>query len=477
MLKIIVVDDVAEARNKLLDRLQQLLELNSGDLDLLPRIDLKPLSRQELKFHEPPDICIVGAGIVSSNLTDIGAIRRTFPESALLASLSAETSCFSILEQLARLGIDDTMFPDISAGDFLRKVVLLSRKAKRCKPGKLVVVDSGKGGLGVTTLSAALADALVTQGKRVALIDLDFETQDLSRFLQARPFINENLQLLFDRQRPVTQEFVEQAMTRVWQHGKGQLLCISPIEESEDLYSGAASYSRTLISILEVLDSSVDCVIADVGSARGALLRTLYRVADKVLFVMSNDPAALYASTDKLAHLRGLISTDSEIVLTLNNASAHGLAHSTLIEEFSRILNFSSASWSGPLIPYCAGGRRWPGSGSSLYSQAKPAVRSALLAALVRLEVAPPLTSATRISQSLTVSLVKRLMRRLFDLRKTACEDSRFTSRVRAAGAEHLTLPSPARLIAAPSNTLAKAPFNSSDELDLESLILPAVTT
>ena len=66
---------------------------------------------------------------------------------------------------------------------------------------QLILVDAGKGGLCVTSVVAGLGDALAAHGKRVLTIDLDMETQDLSRFLQTRPFVNENLQLLLEEQR------------------------------------------------------------------------------------------------------------------------------------------------------------------------------------------------------------------------------------------------------------------------------------
>lgn len=389
MIKITVLDDTAEARSKLFDRIQRLIESNAEDFDIVPSIDLKPVSRQELKFQDAPDICIIGSGILSSSLQDVGAIRRLLPDSALCAALCSQTASCSAIEHLARLGIDDFVQPEVSAAELVRKIVLLSRKMKRGKPGKLVVIDSGKGGLGVTSIAAAVAGAMVTHGKKVAVMDFDSDTQDLSRFLQARPFINENLQLLFDRQRPVTQEYVEQVMVRVWSEGSGVLTCIPPVEEDERLYSSAANYSRVLLSILEVLDSTVDCVVADIGNARSSILRTLYRVADKVLFLISNDPAALYASTDKLAKLRGYLSADAEIVLALNNPCARGLPQSPLMAELNRALGFSEKNWVRPAIPYCDRGRRWPGSGGTLYSESRAALRSAVEGTLCRLGLHP----------------------------------------------------------------------------------------
>jgi MinD-like ATPase involved in chromosome partitioning or flagellar assembly len=385
MLKIVVVDRTAEERNRLVDELQALVSRIDSDLDALPRIDIHPLSLQELKFRSAPDICVVGPGLLSEEASEIGTIRKTLEETAIVARLGVETSSIALVEQLARLGIDDALPPDITPTEFLRRIVLLTRKTKRHKAGKLILVDSGKGGLGTTTVTAALADNLVCQGKRVTLVDFDFETQDLSRFLQSRPFINENLQQLLDRQRPCTQEYVDQCLVKVWDQGKGFLSCMSPVADCDELHNSGSGFSRTFLSIFEILDASADCVIVDVGCARGPMLRTLYRIADKILFIVNPDPAALYASTDRVAQLRGFLCPDSEIVFISNNRVAGGLPGSVLVEEFNRALNISPDAWSSAAIPHCSQGQRWPGSGGTLYSLGGVRVKAALSAALERL--------------------------------------------------------------------------------------------
>lgn len=384
MLKIVIVDRSAEARTRLRETLSRFIGAARAEAELIPRIDLRPLSLQELRFHETPDICVIGPDLLLENLAEAGTVRRQLPDTALVAFLTPQLSGFATIEQLARLGIDDTVMSSTSADDFLRKIVLLARRAKRSKPGKLIVVDSGKGGLGVTSVAAALADSLVTRGKRVALLDFDSETQDLSRFLQVRPFMNENLQLLLDRQRPVTQEYVEQCLTTAWESERGVLACMPPVPESEDLYSTGASYARTLVSVLEILDARFDCVIADVGSARGSMLRTLYRCADKVLFLVGNDAASLYASVDRLAKLRSSLSPSAEIVLVPNAPTRRGLPNSALMGEINAALGLSPESWCEP-IPHCPAGQRWPGSGGTLYSQSRASVRKVIDRALAKL--------------------------------------------------------------------------------------------
>jgi len=374
MLNIVVLDRSAESRNRIARQINEFLQSDLKDGGLLPRVSIKPLSRHEMKFHAAPDICIVGEEIIQEEITELHNIRKLLPDSALLVRTPASLQNLAIIEQLARLGADDTMQEDITAPEFLKKLIMLSRKTAKTKSGKLIIVDSGKGGVGVSSVSAGLAEALIDKGKKVALLDFDFETQDLSRFLQVRPYINENLQLLLSGNRPVTEEFVNESLVQVW-HDEPNLYCMPPVAESEDLYDGRAPYAKTLMSVLEILDSTFDCVIIDTGCARGSILKTLYRLADKVLFLVNNDPATLYSAVDRVAKMKVLMSPNAQLTIA-DNGSFHGsvktgLSHKILKEEFLRASRLQENSWSESIIPFSSGGSRWPGSGMTLFSQAK----------------------------------------------------------------------------------------------------------
>jgi MinD-like ATPase involved in chromosome partitioning or flagellar assembly len=284
------------------------------------------------------------------------------------------------------MGADDVWPHDAAPAEFLRKLVLLSRKVQKAKSGKLIVVDGGKGGVGVTSVAAGVAEALFAAGKRVLLVDLDSQTQDLSRFLQTKPFVNENLQLLLEQGRPVTQESVEQATAPIWQ-GESGFSCMTPVSEQEGLLDPRSSFPRVFMNVLEVVDSLYDCVVVDLASTQGALLRTLYRVADRVVFVVNGDPAALYSSVDRLSRIRGAIAPDTQILVVENGTARAGLSHALLHQEFCRAARLSPEEWLEGGLPYCRQGARWPASGGTLTSLASAGLRSAMNRLLVSLQL------------------------------------------------------------------------------------------
>ncbi len=387
MLDTVILDRSAEARQQLHALITKLTRSNIPEQSFLPKISLRVLSPNELRLHGLPDLCIVGHEIIGRGLAEVSGIRKTLPDAAILAVLPEGTTSLTFIEQVIRLGADDVMLPDISAQEFFQKILVLSRRTAKQKSGKLIVVDGAKGGVGVTSIAAGLAESLVDPEKHVCVIDLDFESQALSRFMQVRPFINENLELILREDRSTSQEFIEQALVPVYD-GDSSFLCMPPVPESDALYDSKSNYSRNLIAVLEVLDALFDYVVIDTGNARGAMIQSLYHVADKVIFVINNDPASLYCSTQRLARLKGYMAPDAQLVVLENGTNRGGLHNSYLKEEFTRTLNLEADSWAEPL-PHCKLGAGWPGSGGAMYSQGGGKMVAGITALLSFLNLLP----------------------------------------------------------------------------------------
>lgn len=378
MITIAVVDLSADSRSRLVEQIGGYLRESTLALTVLPRVNLKPVTLQELQFMAAPEVCILGSELASRSIMEIAAVKKIFPETSILVEVPGSGEDFALLEQLARLGADDTFSGYTTAPEFFKKVILLTRRVMKQRSGTMILVDGGKGGVGVTTVAAGLAEALVDQKKRVCLIDFDFETQDLSRFLQTRPFVNENLHLLLSQSRPVVSETVEQCLVRLWADEE-RFSVMPPSPEMDEVYDPRSGVIRTILSILETLDVTFDCVVIDAGSIRGALRQTLYRVVDKVVFVANNDPATLYSSVDRVSRMMGIMGPAGQVILAENGSTSHGLPSKLFRAEFARATKLSDEAWLSSEIPWCKSGARWPGSGGTIFSQGKDGVSRALI--------------------------------------------------------------------------------------------------
>lgn len=412
MLKVVVVDRTAESRNRIVAQIHDYLRAQVPDIHLMPQVNVKPLSPEELKFHANPDILILGEQTARADLMAIAATRKLLGQTPIMVRVDPALATLSSVEQIARLGADDVWSESASAEEFLRKLILLSRKVPQAKRGSLILVDSGKGGVGVTSIVAALGESLVAEGKTVALLDLDAESQDLSRFLQAKPYVNESLQLMLEQSRPITEEFVRQALVPVW-HDEPKLFCIPPIPESDALYDSQSTYPRAFLAVLESLDSLVDVCIVDLAGTRSTLRRALHRVADSLLFVVSNDPAGFYASVEKLTKGRALLAADARVVVVENIIHREGLAHATLRSEFSRAAKLQENQWFPVALQHCKSAGRWPASGTTLFSGGTSRL-SRSIAALGEVLLGGPAVGEQRLHESSAVTaFFQRLLIRL----------------------------------------------------------------
>ena len=366
MLKLVVVDRSAESRHRLVERLQCLLGGEVPDARFIPRVSVVPRALQEIKFHAAPDICIVGREIAESASGECAELRRALPTTPLIAELGCSVPRLGDIEQLARCGIDDVLPAEFQATELLQRLVLLLRKRNLGRSGQLVVVESAKGGLGVTSVAAGLADVATAAGKSAVLVDFDTDTQDAARFLGARPYLNEMLQQICELRRPLTQEFVEQCLVSTG-GAEGGFKVVPPVPGGSFVEGDDGSLARTLLAFLEILDQMFDVTVIDVGSSRGAVRELFHRVADVVVLVVSTDPAALYATVEFARRLSGTLGPTARLVVTENRTGGAGLASSFVRSEIARAARLDEAKPTGVVIPYCARAALWPGSGETFF--------------------------------------------------------------------------------------------------------------
>lgn len=389
MMRVVVVERSAEGRSRLTSRLERYLQDMVAEAGILPRISLKPLCPEELVFHEAPDACVIGEELIAEKSFDFKQIKQIFPETAIIAQLGKAHEDFATSELLSRRGVDDFLAEDETARHFSRKLLLHMRKRSKKPSGKIILVEGGKGGVGVTSMVGALGEILVAENKRTVLVDLDFETQDLSRFLRARPFINENLQMLLEHRLPLTAESVAQALVHPWTDRQNLECMCPPLEYADSSYEIAGQKIRTFLAVLETLASQFDCIVIDAGSANEGLLQSLYRLCDVLICVASTDPAALFASTEKVSRSHPFLSHTARHLIVTNAPLPGGLSLRDMHGEFLAVPQFSECTWVETGFPWCERASRWPGSGKTLVSTGNSMLREAMKRVLEAAELIP----------------------------------------------------------------------------------------
>ncbi len=162
---------------------------------------------------------------------------------------------------------------------------------------KVIVITSGKGGVGKTTTSANIATGLAKRGKKTAVIDFDIGLR--------------NLDLIMGCERRVVYDFVN-----VIQGEATLKQALIRDKNTENLYILPASQTRdkdaltkeSVGKVLEELRTSFDFIICDspAGIERGAVMALYY--ADEAI-VVTNPEVSSVRDSDRIL---GILSAKSK---------------------------------------------------------------------------------------------------------------------------------------------------------------------
>lgn len=369
MLELLILDKSAESRNKIRNRICDFIYTGSQSVDILPRVSVKSISLEELNFQKSPKLILVGSEILIKDRGVISDIKTLFPNAVVVAWINDNLNKLFVIEELARLGVSDVFLENITANEFFRKLIILVRKTNKKQNSKIILVDSGKGGSGVTSIVAALGEVYLDKGKKVLLVDCDVESQDLSRFLQVRPFINENLGVILDGLKPITQDSLKECYYNVWEDEEN-LYLMTPTIDAENIYSIKSSYYKNFLSVFENLDTIFDYIIVDVACFKGILKTSLYRVCDILLVIVNNDPASIFANLELIKNSKNLLSANAKLYIIENKHDETLIPSDILKNEVltsSLLLDDSYFTYS---LKTSKSAAKWPGSGATLYSAA-----------------------------------------------------------------------------------------------------------
>lgn len=364
MIRVGIVDLTAESRAQIAESFTSFLQSERVQSHWLPQINVHPISLHQLPFHDIPDICLLGPELCEGEISEIKKIRTIIPQATILALLSPGVDALQKYESLVSQGVDDVIAFERASDQIFKAILNFERSRKKNNEGECILVDSGKGGVGTTTIVAALGEQLLLEDKRVAVIDLDFVTQDLTRFLRVKPHTNEALEMLLHGARPLIQEFVAQCMTQVWE-GEDRFLCVSPVVHmQEDVLLGGKDL-QLFHRIIRLIRGMVDAVVIDLAGWPGEFARSFYRVASKIIYVTSNDPAGFHASIERLRQLYVSVAAETEIILLQNQVALGGLPEEFMRDQLIRFSPIPEEKFSIIYVPLCKGARRWAGSGCS----------------------------------------------------------------------------------------------------------------
>lgn len=318
MIELGIVDLSADGRRRLSSLIERWSWSSPDSRVSVPRISLKLLSPEEVRFHGSLDVCVVGPELVGCDAAFVNNLRQHLPEKILLCVLDSRTYSFGLVEQLGRLGVDDVLVDTATSDEFFRRILLLQRRMKTKKKGRLVVIDSARGGVGRTFITAAVAEGWFARGERVCVVDCDVISQDLTRFLQVRPHVNEAFRVLIDQQRVVTSETVSECAHPVWLD-EDKFACVPPPAGGDESIFASPQAQRGFIAVLEALLVSYDKVVVDTSGLVTSARNALFQLCDDLFFVVNRDASAAFANRQALSLIAGFLRHDATLTAFLND--------------------------------------------------------------------------------------------------------------------------------------------------------------
>lgn len=379
MLTIAIIDLTEKSRAQMLSSLEAVLRDKSSETSVYaarPELDLLAMSVEEFKVaSHRASVVILGPEILDRSRDTINELK--VGGSYIMMGYTDSSLPLDVLQELIELGIEDILKPSSFAPESLfAKLFSIQKKNAKEMHGKLILLAAGKGGMGVTTITALLGEALALEGHKVGLIDLDIDTRDLSTFLGVQSGYNETLEFILLGKKGLSPSAITGAFTKVLT-SDSDLSILSPSLTLNSIYLNQAIL-KLFFDCIKVALEQFDYLLLDPGSMPENVMANLFHISDRTVLVSDNNPSSLHALISRYNGAKRRIRSSSKIDILLNRydtSKVHGPALTTgyLLSQLQRTIDETALTFlsDGLIIPFSADGSSWPGSGCTMLGLSK----------------------------------------------------------------------------------------------------------
>jgi cellulose biosynthesis protein BcsQ len=414
--KLLILDVSTEAQAFCAKRIEQ---FNQVDIEML---DLKVKLVSEREYMDrisEADVLVIGSGVGERATAIARNANSVAPWLHLIMFVTDEIYGGSAFKAAHSAGVRK-VFPDSASPlDFLQELVAIHaefRREGRAREGKVIVVTHAKGGVGATSVAAALAEVCSVYHRRTMLWDMDVETRDLSRSLTVNGVEAKVVSAWVNGGREVSRDSLKDALIPI-SSDVSVLMPPDRMAESMDLVCHTDSIALVQ-RIVEISRLLFDVILIDTGGRMGPATGALLRSADTVMIVIDDTILGLTAVDLYLTFVKSLVGGTDRIVFLVNPYSGALLGVSQIAAELEPAHHLGELPWRLPPVPNDPKAALWPGSGRTLYSMGQKATRAVLerIARDIDIIDATPgnasTTQDTAASSATSVGLLSRLFNR-----------------------------------------------------------------
>lgn len=375
-MKLLIVDSTTEAQAFCAKRIEA---FNHSDVEML---DLKVKLVGDRDFAErasEADVLVLGSGLGERATALARQAMSLAPWLHIIMFVTDESYGGGAFRAAHSVGVRK-VFPDSASPlDFLQELVAIHaefRRDGRTREGRVIVVTHAKGGVGATSIAAALGEVASVYHRRSLLWDMDVETRDLSRSLTVNGAEAKVVSSWVNGSREISRESLKDALIPI-SSDVSVLMPPDRMAESMDLvcHTDGLNIAQRIIELSRVM---FDCVIIDTGGRMGPATGGLLRLADVVLIVIDDTILGLTAVDLYLTFVKTLVGSVDRIVFLVNPYSGALLGVEQIAAELEPAHHLGEAPWRLPPVPNDPKGALWPGSGRTLYSMGQRSTRAVL---------------------------------------------------------------------------------------------------
>jgi MinD-like ATPase involved in chromosome partitioning or flagellar assembly len=375
-MKLLIIDSTTEAQAFCAKRIEA---FGRSDMEML---DLKVKLVNDTDYAErvsEADVVVLGSGVAEKGISIARQTHAIAPWVQIVMFVTDSAYGGGAFRAAQSVGVRK-VFPDSASPlDFLQELVAIHgdfRKEGRTHEGKVVVVAHAKGGVGATSITAALAEVCSVHNRRTMLWDLDVETRDLSRSLTVSGAEAKVVSSWVNGSRDISRESLRDALIPI-SSDVSVLMPPDRFAESMDLvcHADGMGIAQRVVEIARVL---FDVVLVDTGGRMGPAVGGLIRTADVVLLVVDDTVLGLTAVDLYLSFIKSLVGSTEKLCFLVNPYSGAFTSIEQIAADLEPAHQLGQAPWRLPPIPNDAKAALWPGSGRTLYSMGQKNTRQAL---------------------------------------------------------------------------------------------------
>jgi cellulose biosynthesis protein BcsQ len=335
---------------------------------------------------EHSDVVILGSGLKERAFTLARDIVKAKPGIIMILFISDASYSQRAIRNAHYVGARKVLPEAVSDLDFLQELVAIDaefRRDGRAPLGKVISVISAKGGVGCTSVVAALAEVANNNDGKSVIWDLDLETRDLSRGLSIFSNKGGHFSAWLQNTTVLNKKSFSDALISV-SRNVNLLMPPDDFTLSPELFS-TENGTTLLERLLDLSRYSHQYVIVDVAGNRGYAVDTILTLSDEIVLLVSDCLLDASGLDIFLNNLKRSLGSLEKVRIVASGQSAEFM----LALKSSITAELPERAWEMPSLPTDSKAGEWPASGNTLFSMASRDLRFGLHQLAYMLEMVP----------------------------------------------------------------------------------------